>query len=78
MNNNYRSYITNFQYHEISIEFVQKLYNNMSVQNMWASKCKNDTKIHITSIKNYLYFLLMMFRCKICTIYILIKLVQLL
>ncbi len=48
----------------------------MSVQNMWASKCKNDTKnTYITSIKNYVYFLLMMFRCKICTIYILINFV---
>jgi hypothetical protein len=40
-------YITNLQYHGISIDFVQKSYNNMFVQNLRASKCKNGMKIYM-------------------------------
>jgi len=40
--NRYRFYLhllyPNFQYHEISIKFVRKSKNNISVQNLWDSK----------------------------------------
>ncbi len=37
-------FITNFKYHEISIESMQNALKNMFLQNLWASKCKNDRK----------------------------------
>jgi len=56
---------------------MQKLLNNIFVQNLWALKCKNDIKMHILLLYNDVSFQLVMFWCEICIIYILIKFVQL-
>jgi hypothetical protein len=50
MNSYIKVYITNFQYHKFSIKTMLRSKNNMSTQNLWASKCKHDTK------KNVYYF----------------------
>jgi hypothetical protein len=36
--------IINLQYHKIWIKFMWKIIKNMSMQNPWVSKCKNDMK----------------------------------
>jgi hypothetical protein len=51
-----------------------KIVKNMSMQNSWTSKCKNDAKLYIHNFyTNNVSFLLVMFRCEICTICILTK-----
>ncbi len=62
-----KKYITNFQYHEISIESVQKIIKNMFVQNSWISKCKNGMKNIYYFYINDVSFSPMMFCCEVHT-----------
>jgi hypothetical protein len=52
-----------------------KIVNNMFVQNQWIPKCKNGSKNTIIFAYD-VSFILMMSWCEVCTIYILIKSMQ--
>jgi hypothetical protein len=58
-------FITNLKYHKISIS-MQKSLKNMFLQNMWTSKCKNDTKKKCYLYINNVSFLRMMSWCEVC------------
>jgi hypothetical protein len=45
---------------QISIEFIQKSYNNISMENPWASKCKT-TQIYIYILLLYKWCVFPMF-----------------
>jgi len=61
-----------------SIEFVWNLKKNMFVQNLWASKCKNDMKNIYFLYVNDVFFSLMLSLCEVHMMYNLTKFVQLL